>query len=75
MWNQQILVFAGFGWNVVEWLDASLVFHLVNEDDNSFFLMNDSKWKLDSKSTKEKKVSENNWKLVKWLASFKYYHC
>jgi hypothetical protein len=32
------------------------------------FFMNDSKWNLDSKSLKQKEVSENNWNLVKCLS-------
>jgi hypothetical protein len=34
------------------------------------FFMNDSKWNLDSKSLKEKEVSENNWKKSDMISVF-----
>jgi hypothetical protein len=40
-------------------LKCKVIEAAVNEDDISLFL-NDSKWNLDSKSLKEKEVSENN---------------
>jgi hypothetical protein len=39
-------------------LKCKVIEAVVNEDDNSFFLT-DLKWNLDSKSLKEKEVSEN----------------
>jgi hypothetical protein len=43
-------------------LKCKVILAAVNEDDNTVFFKNDSKWNLDKKSLKENKVSENNWK-------------